>query len=286
MQPSAFAYHRPGTVDEAIQLLTATDGARALAGGHSLLPSMKLRLSNPEALIDIGRVEGLSGIDDDGDHVEIGALVTHAEIENSELIGQEVPVLAETAGQIGDLQVRNRGTIGGSLAHADPAADIPTTILALEATINVQGPGGSREIAASEFFTGLFATALADDELITSVRVHKLGAGHGSAYIKHKHPASGYAVVGAAAIVDMANGSIDHAHLAVGGVTANPATVDVSGLAGAQGSDDDLAQAAGGVAAALGDPIGDVYASGEFRVHLAEVLSRRALSTAFARATS
>ncbi|MFQ5967949.1 MAG: FAD binding domain-containing protein [Acidimicrobiia bacterium] len=286
MQPSAFDYHRPSTVEEAIGLLSSIEGARALAGGHSLLPAMKLRLSTPTALVDIGRIPGLSGIQSDGDHLTIGALTTHAEVERSELVKGDCPILAEAAATIGDHQVRNLGTIGGSLAHADPAADYPTVVTALGATITATGSGGQREIAASDFFQGLFATALEDGELITSVQVPKLGVGTGGAYVKHRHPASSYAVVGVAALVALADGTCSEVRVSIGGVTANPVSISgaTKALGGKEPTDDAIAAAAGTVADAISDPIGDLYASGEFRVHLAEVLTKRALSAAVDRA--
>jgi len=277
MQPAAFDYHRPGTIEEAVDLLGRVEGARVLAGGHSLLPAMKLRLSSPPALVDLGRIAGLSGVTAENGSLSIGALTTHAEIEHSGLIEQECPILAEAAATIGDPAVRNRGTIGGSLAHADPAADLPTVITALGATVIVTGKGGEREIAAADFFTGLFATSLGRGEVVTSIRVPKLGAGTGTAYVKHRHPASSYAVVGVAAIVHAAGGAISGGSVAIGGATANPVVLDV--IPG----EDPAAATSASVAGAITRPIGDLYASGEYRVHLAGVLTKRALTTAIAR---
>ncbi len=264
MQPASFDYYRPSTLDEAIQLLGSVDGARPLAGGHSLLPMMKRRLSSPEALVDIGRLPGLDGIAVDGGSLKIGALATHASVAASDVVAGGWSVVASTAAMIGDSQVRNRGTIGGSVAHADPAADYPTVLVALGAEITARGADGSRTIAAGDFFTDLFTTSLAPGELVTEVTVPAI-AGFGAAYVKHRHPASSYAVVGVAAV---ANG--DGGHMVVGGATPTPVMVP--------GTDPDA------IPGAIADPIGDIYASGEFRVHLATVMAKRAVSLASERA--
>jgi carbon-monoxide dehydrogenase medium subunit len=245
---------------------------------------MKIRFSVPGALVDIGRIAELGGISADGSGVRIGATTTHAEIASSELVRSSCLALAEAASIIGDRQVRNRGTIGGSLAHADPGADEPTVVSALGATIDVAGPGGRRSIPAGEFSTGLFSTALEPGELITAVRVPGAAAGTGSAYVKHKHPASGYAVVGAAAVASVEGGSCTAAKLVVGGVAGAPVDVPVPGLVGSSSSADDVAAAAGAVPGALTGVFGDTYASAEYRTHLATVLARRALANAFERA--
>ena len=265
MQPAQFDYHRPGSLSEAISLLESTDGARLVAGGHSLLPAMKLRVSNPSALIDISRIDGLDGItvSPDGDLV-IGALATHASVAASDTVAGAWPSVAETAGMIGDAQVRNKGTIGGSVAHADPAADYPTLLIALGAKIVATGSNGEREIAAGDFFVDLFTTSLQPGEIVTEVRI-PAGNGSGAAYVKHRHPASSYAVVGVAAVVGDAGGRI-----VVGGATGSPVQID--------GTDP------GSIAGAINDPIGDVYASGEYRVHLATILAKQATATASERA--
>jgi carbon-monoxide dehydrogenase medium subunit len=286
-RPAAFAYHRPATVGEAVELLTSLDDSRPLAGGHSLLPAMKLRLSMPSALVDIARIPGLDGIERDGDGLRIGALATHAAVASSFVVEDVCPVLAETAALIGDRQVRNRGTIGGSLAHADPGADYPTVMVALGATITAEGRDGTREIPAGELFTGLFTTALEPGELLTSVAVPGTGAGSGGAYVKHKHPASGYAVAAVAALVSVEGGKCTAAKLVVGGVTGVPVDCGpaASALVGSSGSADAIANAAAEIPAGLGGALGDGYASAEYRTHLATVLARRALVTAFARAS-
>ena len=286
MYPAPFDYHRPKTVAEATAILRANEEAKVLAGGHSLLPAMKLRLATPAALVDIGGIKELIGIRAGGGVLQIGALTTHAAVADSPDVKSGCPVLAEAAAQIGDLQVRNRGTIGGSLANADPAADYPSLMLALEAKLMAAGAGGQREIAAADFFTGLFATALKPDELLTAVSVPTYGAGTGAAYSKHRHPASYYAVVGVAALVTVDGGKCARVALAVGGAmaTAVRAGAAEKALTGQPADEASIAQAAEKVAEAIARPLSDVYASGDFRIHLAKVLARRALTAAAARA--
>jgi carbon-monoxide dehydrogenase medium subunit len=283
MRPAKFEYHRPTSLDEAISLLGEVEGSRAIAGGHSLLPMMKLRLANPSALVDLGGIPGLDAISGNGD-LTIGALATHASVAASEVAIGIAPVVPETAAQIGDRQVRNCGTMGGSVAHADPGADYPTVLKALGATITATGKDGEREIAADDFFRGMFATALEPGELVTSVKVPATGAGAGAAYLKHAHPASRYAVVGVTAVVTVENGSCTSARLTVGGLTAPPVDVSAASLVGGPGSEEAIAAAADGVPESLPDATGDTYASGEYRKHLATVLAKRALREAFARA--
>jgi aerobic carbon-monoxide dehydrogenase medium subunit len=286
MRPAEFEYHQPTSLDEAISLLDELEDARPLAGGHSLLPMMRLRLATPAALVDLGRIPGLDGISGNGGGVTIGALATHAEVAGSEVAIRIAPVLPETAAMIGDRQVRNCGTIGGSVAHADPAADYPTVLKALGATITVTGKNGEREIAADDFFRGIFETALEPGELVTSVTVPATGSGTGAAYVKHRHPASSYTVVGVAAVVSVENGTCTRARLIVGGVTAPPvdATAAAGTLVGGPDSEEAIAAAAEKVAESLPEAMGDGYASGEYRTHLAGVLTKRALTEAFERA--
>ncbi len=284
MQTAPFDYYRPSTIGEAVDLLTSIDGARALAGGHSLLPAMKLRVAGPAALVDLGGISGLDLIGRNGHSLQVGALATHAAVAASDVVNADCPVLAQTAAQIGDPQVRNRGTIGGSLAHADPAADYPTLMRALGATIHVTGGGGSvRTIPADEFFVGLFATSLQPGELVTAVEVPVMGAGQAGVYLKHRHPASSYAVVGVAAIVAVAEGKCTDAAIGIGGVTGKPerASGAEAALTGSTPTAEAAAAAAATVGADLRNPVGDLYASGEFRVHLASVLTKRALVEAF-----
>jgi carbon-monoxide dehydrogenase medium subunit len=277
-RPAEFEYKRPASLDEAIDLLAENGDTRPLAGGHSLLPMMKLRLAEPAALVDIGRLPGLDGIEEDGDELRIGALATHASVAASELVREQCRVLALTAEGIGDRQVRNRGTIGGSIAHADPGADYPTVVTALGATVVVRGPNGEREIAADDFFTGVFTTALEQGELVTAVRVPTVQR---AAYEKHPHPASGYAVVGVAAVV-----GDDELRLVVGGVTGTPVRATEAEQAMEIGlspvDEAAIASAAEKVPAALSGALSDTYASGEYRVHLAQVLAKRAIKAALA----
>jgi carbon-monoxide dehydrogenase medium subunit len=283
-RPAEFDYHRPTSLDEAIGLLAEHADARPLAGGHSLLPLMKLRFAEPRAIVDLGRIPGLDGIEQDGDSLRIGALATHASVAASDLVRSQCRVLATTAEGIGDRQVRNRGTIGGSLAHADPGADYPTVTKALGATIVATGSGGEREIAADDFFTGVFTTSLEQGELVTSVRVPVVGPGTGAAYEKHRNPASGYAVVGIAVVVKVEGGKCTAARLVVGGVTGTPehATAAAEVMIGIAPVDEAaIAAAAEKVPEALAGAVGDTYASAEYRVHLAQVLARRAITAAF-----
>jgi carbon-monoxide dehydrogenase medium subunit len=281
-----FEYYRPRTLAEASALLKKHKGARVLAGGHSLLPAMKFRLANPKALVDLGGIKGLCGIQARGKTLWIGAMTVHADVASSGLLRKSCPMLAEAAAQIGDLQVRNRGTIGGSIAHADPAADYPTALVALRATVLVKGPKGERKIPAEKFFVDLFTTALKAGELVTAVLVAPSGRGTGAAYVKHPHPASRYAVAGAAASVELEDGKFVAASLVVGGATANPVRIAAAetALVGRKADTEAVAAAAAHVAAAIPDPMGDTYASGEFRVHLASVLAQRALTAAVERA--
>ena len=284
MRPAEFEYHRPTSLDEAIALLGEVEGSRPIAGGHSLLPMMKLRLAAPAALVDLGGIPGLDGIEGNGE-LTIGALATHASVLASEVAIGIAPVVPETAAVIGDRQVRNRGTMGGSVAHADPGADYPTVLKALGATITATGPSGEREISADDFFRGIFDTALEPGELVTSVKVPATATGTGAAYLKHAHPASRYAVVGVAAVVSVESGNCTSARVTVGGLTAPPVDVAAESLVGGPGSEEAIATAAEKVPDSLPDAVGDAYASAEYRVHLASVLAKRALTQAFERAS-
>jgi carbon-monoxide dehydrogenase medium subunit len=285
MYASSFDYHRPKSLAEAADLLKKNPDARLLAGGHSLLPVMKLRLASPTALVDLGGLKDLAGIKASGDALQIGALTTHATVAASDVVRSSCPLLAETASLIGDIQVRNRGTIGGSLAHADPAADLPTTIVALGGTLETGG-AASRKIPAEGFFKDLFTTDLKPGEILTAVHVPTYGKGTGGAYLKHRHPASSYAVVGVAALVEMKDGKCASVSLVVGGTTINPvrAKAAEAALTGQAPGDATVAAAAAKVSEAIQEPLSDLYASAEYRVHLAGVLAKRALATAVSRA--
>jgi carbon-monoxide dehydrogenase medium subunit len=269
--PAAFDYVRAGSADEAVALLGEHgDDAKLLAGGHSLLPLMKLRLATPSVLIDVGRLSDLSYIRDGGDHVAVGALTRHRDVETSTLVGAEVPVLAYTASQVGDPQVRHRGTIGGSLAHGDPASDLPAVVLALGGTLVAQGPGGTREIAATDFFQGFLETALAPDELLTEIRVPK--APGGWSYQKFNRRAQDWAIVGAC--VARVNGGTGVGLVNMASTPVRAGAVEAALAAGASAAD------AAEVAAEGTEPSADLNASADFRRHLARVLVRRALEEA------
>lgn len=289
MIPAPFEYHAPTTVADALRLLRTYGGeAKLLAGGHSLLPLMKLRLATPAHLIDLGRIPDLRAIRMNGGQVTIGAMATHWSIESSDLLQAHASLLPETAAQIGDLQVRNMGTIGGSVAHADPASDYPAAVLALEATLTAEGPGGRRTIPAADFFTGLYATALAPDEILLEVTAPTRSPGTGSAYLKFPHPASGFAVVGVAAIVHLdAQGRCERVRVGVTGVASVPyrGRAVEERLTGRAPDPETLAEAAGLVAEGL-DVNADIFASADYRAHLARVFTRRALTAALERTTT
>ena len=279
-------YYRASSVREAVQLLGEHEGARLLAGGHSLIPLMKLRLASPRALVDIGRIADLKGITVSDGTVRIGALTTHAEIASSQALKEASPVLGEAAAMIGDSQVRNRGTIGGNVAHADPASDLPTVLTALDASFNVTGPSGDRTISAADFFLGILTTALDEKDVLTSMAVPTAQGGQGMSYSKFSHPASRYAVVGAAAVVTISGGTCSAASVAVGGLVPSPVRAEAveSALVGKNLTDDVVSAAARAVSDDLGDDIiGDIYASAEYRGSMANVYVGRALSAAVAR---
>jgi aerobic carbon-monoxide dehydrogenase medium subunit len=285
-RPAEFTYHRPTSVDEAVELLAGGEEVRALAGGHSLLPLMKLRLSVPTALVDLRHVPGLDTIEEEDGGVRIGAMVTYTQIARSDVVDRVCPVLAAASHVIGDRQVRNRGTLGGSLVHADPGGDYPVVVKALGATVTARGAGGERQIACDDLCTGLFETSLQAGELLTSVFVPGTGNGTGAAYQKHRHPASGYSVASVAAVVSLAGGRCERVRLTVGGVTPVPQNADAAAgaLASREPTPEAIAEAAGRVGEALTDPLSDTYSSGEYRIHLATVLARRALAQAVAQA--
>lgn len=269
MIPAAFDYVRADSVDAAIAAIAEHgDEAKFLAGGHSLLPLMKLRLATPSVLVDVGRLDDLRYVRDAGDHVAIGALTRHREIETSTLLAYEAPLLARAAGEVGDPQVRHRGTIGGSLAHADPASDLPAVVLAMGGTIIATGPSGSREIPAAEFFTGFLESALAPDELMTEIRIPKLAA-DGWSFQKFNRRAQDWAIVGVAAVR-----AGDHTGVALVNMGSTPlmATAVVDAVRSGASAADAAAVAAEGT-----EPQNDINASVEYREHLARVLVRRAL---------
>ena len=272
MIPAAFDYVRAGSAEEAVALIGQHgDEAKFLAGGHSLLPLMKLRLAQPTVLVDIGRVSDLSYIRDAGDHIAIGALTRHMDIETSDLLKAEVPLLAHAAHHVGDPQVRHRGTLGGTIAHADPASDLPATTLALGATYVAQGPNGTREIPASDFYQGFLTSALEPDEMLTEIRVPKM-AGAGWSFQKFNRRAQDWAIVGVAAW--RRNGDSGVALVNMGSVPVLATSVS-SALGGGASIADAAEQAV-----AEADPQADLNASVEYRTHLAKVLVKRALTEA------
>lgn len=283
MSATTFEYHAPTTLQEALSLLTQYGGeAKILAGGHSLLPIMNLRLAQPKALIDIGKIPGLSGIWEENGTIVIGAMTTHYLVESSSLLKQKVPILPETAAVIGDVQIRNRGTIGGSIAHADPAGDLPAAAVALDMQLKAVGPRGERTLKAREFFVDILTTALQPDEILTEIRVPVFAAHTGSAYEKFPNPASRYAIVGAAAVVTVdSNGVCQKASIGLNGITGKPvAAVGVEqALVGKRLNDQSIQEAAAKAADGL-DPLGDIFASAVYRAHLARVFTKRALAKA------
>ena len=289
MFPASFGYVAARSVEESIQLLTQQgEDAKLLAGGHSLIPAMKLRLASPRTLIDLATIPGLRGVRIAGDTLVIGALTVHADVASSDLVRKRLPGLAEAASVIGDVQVRNRGTIGGSVAHADPAADLPVILTALNASFVLQSVSGSRAVVADDFFTDFYTTAMTAHEVLTEIRVPLPAAGSGTAYVKLPHPASGYVVVSAGVLITrQASGSCASARVALGGLGSGPvrARATETGLQGKSLTPEVIAAAAA-KAIETADPVEDSYASAEYKRHVATVYARRAIEVAGARAVS
>jgi len=289
MFPASFAYVAARSVEEALALMAkhGEDG-KLLAGGHSLIPAMKLRLQSPRVLIDLGTVPELRGIKVDSHQLVIGALTVHVDVATSDLVRKHVPGLADAASVIGDLQVRNRGTIGGSVAHADPAADLPVILTALNASFVVQSPSGHRTIAVDDFFTDFYTTALNANEILTEIRVPIPASGSGTAYAKLPHPASGYVVVSAGALITrQASGTCTSARIAIGGlgsgpIRAIPTEMELQG----KPLTSQVIAAAAAKAAEETDPVEDAYASIEYKQHVASVYARKAIEAAVERAKS
>lgn len=282
MRPAKFEYHRPTSVTEAVQLLSQMNGAKALAGGHSLIPAMNLRLSQPDALVDIGRIGELRGIHTEGGNLSIGALTTHAQIAASSAVQNHCMALALACGNVGDPQVRNWGTLGGNLAHADPASDPPTVAVGCNATLHIQSKSGSRTVSAEKFFVDLFTVDLHPGELITVIEFPSFADWH-TAYVKMPHPASRYAVVGVCVALHMAGGKCDQARVALGGVT-NKAIRAPNAERELIGSALDAAALDAAAKAIMTDvgnePMSDIYASGEYRRAMAGVYLKRAVKAA------
>jgi carbon-monoxide dehydrogenase medium subunit len=279
MIPASFEYEVAESAEHAIALLGEREDAKLLAGGHSLLPAMKLRLARPSMLVDVGRLGELSYVRDGGEHIAIGALTRHRDVRDDPLLQQQCPIVAHAAGLIGDPQVRNRGTIGGTIAHGDPASDLPAVILAIDGELVVRGSEGERTIPASAFFTGVFQTAIGPAEMLVEVRVPKTGAS-GWSYLKLNRRAQDWATVAVAAVVERANGSIGKAAIGLTNMdaTAIRATAAEQAIAGGASIEEAAELVPDGT-----DPPSDTAASAEFRRHLARVLGRRALEEAASR---
>ncbi len=280
MIPATFDYEVAESTEHALELLGGREDAKLLAGGHSLLPAMKLRLARPSLLVDIGRLRDLSYVRDAGDHIAIGALTRHKDVVEAPLLQEHCPLVPSAAGQVGDPQVRHRGTIGGSLAHGDPASDLPTVMLTLDAEMVIRGPSGERIVPAAQFFSGVFQTALEPTELLVEIRVPKLPSTTGCSYMKMSRRAQDWATVAVATLVERRNGSIGRAAIGLTNMGATPlrATQAEEAIAGGAAIVDAAPLIASG-----SEPSSDTAASAEFRRHLATVLGRRALEEAVGR---
>lgn len=282
MYPAIFTYMRPTSINEALQMLADTPNAKVLAGGHSLIPALKLRLSQPDTLVDIGRIDSLKGIHVEGDRIIIGAATPHATIAASTYVQAQCRALAQACGRLGDPQVRNWGTLGGNLAHADPASDPPTVVLALNATFYLQGPSGERTVKSEDFFIDLFTTDMQPGELLTKISI-PIVPNRKSAYAKLSHPASRYAVVGVCAVLGMDNGVCTSARIAIGGATARPVLSPgaAASLVGSPITDATLIHAAQAISDEVShQTMGDLYASSEYRTAMAGVFLKRAVLSA------
>jgi len=289
MFPASFGYVAAHSVEDALDLIAkhGEDG-KLLAGGHSLIPAMKLRLQSPRTLIDLGTVAGLRGIRLDNNELVIGALTVHGDIAASDLVRKHLPGLAEAASVIGDMQVRNRGTIGGSVAHADPGADFPVILTALNAAFVVQSKAGTRIISVDDFFTDFFTTAMNANEILTEIHVPLPGAASGSAYTKLPHPASGYIVVSAGALITrQASGTCTASRIAIGGLGSGPLRAIATEME-LQGKPltPQLITSAAAKAADESDPVDDPYASADYKKYVATVYARKAIETAVERAAT
>jgi carbon-monoxide dehydrogenase medium subunit len=286
MIAAEFDYVRANTLDEALSLLAENEDAKILAGGHSLIPAMKLRLAQPPVLVDIARIKDLAYIREEDGQVRIGAMTTHYEIESSDLLKKVCPLLPECAAQIGDMQVRNKGTIGGSLAHSDPAGDWPAAAIALKAEMVAASRNGDRIIKADNFFVDLLTTALEPGEILREIRIPRTNGRTGACYTKMAHPASGFAVVGVGATVTLnADGACEAASIGITGASswAYRAAAVEDALRGAKPDQETIAQAAAHATDSV-DVNGDLFASEDYRRHLASVYTRRAIATATNRA--
>jgi carbon-monoxide dehydrogenase medium subunit len=278
MIPAPFDYEAAESVEHAVSLLGEREEAKLLAGGHSLLPLLRLRALRPSLLVDLGRVTGLSYVRDVGGSIAIGALTRHHDVASDPLLREHNPLVAHVAGLIGDPQVRHRGTIGGSLAHGDPASDLPAVLLALEGEVDLTGPDGVRTVAARDFFTGVFQTAAGPQDVVTEVRVPKLTSDRLWGYLKFNRRAQDWATVGVAAVARRSNGGVSDAAIALVSMGATPLRATAAEAAWNAGEADPGAVADEGT-----EPASDTNASADFRRHLARVLVRRAIEEATAR---
>jgi carbon-monoxide dehydrogenase medium subunit len=282
MIPAQFDYVRANTLNEALSLLAQNEDSKILAGGHSLIPAMKLRLAQPPMLIDIGRIKDLAYIREEQGQMRIGAMTTHYQIESSDLLKKICPLLPECAGHIGDVQVRNKGTIGGSLAHSDPAGDWPAAIIALNAELVATSKNGERTIKADDFFVDLLTTALEPGEILREIRIPRSNGRTGTAYVKMHHPASGFAVVGvAASLVFDGDSGCKTASIGITGVSSKAyrAAAVEAGLSGAKLDEKTIASASSHATDGI-EANGDLFASADYRRHLAAVYTRRAIAAA------
>ena len=282
MIPGKFDYVRPDTVDGAVRALAeAGEEAKVIAGGQSLLPLLRLRLAYPEVLVDVGGIDELRGVTDAGDALVIGARTTHYQLVHDPLVAEHAGLLAQATSTVADPAVRHRGTLGGALAHADPAGDLPAVILALEGTLVARGPGGEREIAAADFFVDYLTSSLDPDEILTAIRIPKLGPGWGYRYEKFHRTAQSWATVGVAALVRRDNGTIAEARIGLTNMGTVPvrATAAEQAASGAEASRAALSQAAGHADEGT-EPPGDLHGAPDYRRHLARVLTGRALAVA------
>ena len=286
MIPGAFAYHRPTTTAEAVQLLASLgDDSRVLAGGHSLIPMMKLRLAAPEHIIDLQDIDELRGIDENNGMLSVGAMVSQHEIIESDLLAQRCPILSEAARQIADPQVRYCGTLGGNLANGDPGNDMPAVMVALGATYRVEGPTGDREIAARDFYQGVFTTALDTAEVVTAIRIPTPPAGHGYAYEKQKRKIGDYATAAAAVVLDMSGGSCRSAAIALTNVGDTPLHAEAASQALAGTTADGAAvDEAVRLAESITAPASDLRGPAGYRTRIAGIMTRRAIGRALERA--
>lgn len=283
MYAAPFEYLAPATLEEALALLSQHgEDAKLLAGGHSLIPMMKLRLAQPLVLIDLGKIAQLDYIREGEGTVDIGGMTTHYSLESSDLLRRKCPLLPAAAGHIGDVQVRNKGTIGGSLAHADPAADLPPALLAAGGRLKLAGPQGERTVTAGEFFVDLMTTALRPQEILTEIQVPTIGPRTGAAYLKVRQKASGFAIVGVAAQISTdERGACREAAVGITGVSPVPYRASrVEGMLKGRSLDDEAIREAASLAAEDREPLSDIHASSEYRRHLAQVMTRRAIQEA------